>query len=88
MLFWRNLMATSSLTIGTLGNYLNTVVATQENAMAAKVAELQAAGENVSTIQLLEMQQSMTQWTMTTDLQSQMMKTLSDTLKSIIQKSG
>lgn len=81
-------MATSSLTIGTLGNYLNTVVATQESAMAAKVAELQAAGENVSTIQLLEMQQSMTQWTMTTDLQSQMMKTLSDTLKSIIQKSG
>ncbi len=78
----------SSLTIANLGGYLNNVVVTQENAMAAKVAELEAAGENVSTIQLLELQQSMTQWTLTTDLQSQMMKTLSDTLKSIIQKSG
>lgn len=78
----------SNFTIETLGSYLNTVVATQESVLADKVAELQASGADVSTVQLLELQQEMTKWTLTTDLQSQMMKSLSDTLKSIIQKSG
>lgn len=50
--------------------------------------QMDALGQNPSTYDLLAMQQQTQRWSMMVELQSQLTKTCSDTMKSIIQKSG
>lgn len=69
---------------------INTTVA---SAVSASEARLQArvAGmdpANVSPTDLLLLQQDLSKWSMMTQVQSTLVKELSDTMKGIIQKAG
>lgn len=70
-------------------DYINTTV---YRALSAKEATLmqkiQESGDQPSTMQLLELQQQVQQWTMMTQIQSTLVKEISDAMKGVIQKAG
>jgi type III secretion protein F len=49
---------------------------------------IDTVGPNPSTLDLLKLQQKMQEWSMLVDLQATLTKTVSETMKGIIQKSG
>jgi type III secretion protein F len=49
---------------------------------------MNAKGESVTTMDLLQIQSDMAKWTLTTNIQSTLTKELGDALKGIIQKAG
>jgi type III secretion protein F len=77
--------ATSSLSF----DYINTTVA---SAVRSKEAQLRdqigGLGTEPTTGDLLMLQQQVQQWTMMTQIQSTLVKELSDAMKGIIQKAG
>ncbi|MBS1196615.1 MAG: type secretion protein [Proteobacteria bacterium] len=63
-----------------------TVVSNAENTLKTRIASLDPA--TVSPTDLLLLQQEVSKWTMMNEIQSTVVKQLSDTMKGIIQKSG
>ena len=49
---------------------------------------IQKSGDNPTTADLLMLQQGVQKWSMTVQIQSTMVKELSDAMKGVIQKSG
>jgi type III secretion protein F len=49
---------------------------------------IQKTGSNPSTADLLALQQGVSQWSMTVQIQSTMVKELSDAMKGVIQKAS
>ena len=85
-------MATSSVTASSGGltfDYINNSIA---NVVQTKETELKnligAMGANPTTADLLSMQQQVQQWTLTTSVQSTVVKEVADALKGIVQKAG
>ena len=74
-----------SLSFDTISTFNNNVVAANETRLAATINSMPA---NPTTGELLRMQTELAKWTMSTDIQSQITKTLGDALKGVIQKSG
>jgi type III secretion protein F len=52
------------------------------------LTQIKALGDSPSTMDMLLLQERMQQWSMLIDLQATIVKTMSDTMKGIIQKSG
>ena len=74
-----------ALSFDTVTSFSANVVAVNEANIASTIAGM---GPNPTTMDLLNMQTQLTKWTMATEMQSSITKTLGDALKGIIQKSG
>lgn len=78
-----------SSTNGLTFDYINNTVA---SAVKAKEADLQTQisklGTAPTTTDLLMLQQQVQQWTMMTQIQSTLVKEVSDAMKGVIQKAG
>ncbi len=77
--------AGTGLTFDYINNSIANVVQSREATLQTQIANL---GESPTTADLLAMQQQIQQWTMTTQIQSTLVKEIADALKSIIQKSA
>lgn len=75
----------SAITFQTLTNTLGQIGAQREVALRDTISGL---GDSASTGDLLVLQQRMQEWTMFTQLQSTVVKELSDAMKGIIQKAA
>lgn len=73
------------LTFDYLNSTIYNVVQNREQALLNQIGTL---GTSPSTADLLNMQQQIQQWTMTTQIQSTITKEIGDALKGIIQKAG
>ncbi|MEO5671737.1 MAG: EscF/YscF/HrpA family type III secretion system needle major subunit [Ramlibacter sp.] len=75
----------SSITVDYINSTVAVGVANKESVLRSMIGKL---GDSPSTGDLLMLQQSVTQWTMMTSIQSTLVKEISDCMKGIIQKSG
>lgn len=77
-------------TSGTLTfDYINNTVLTALNNREVKLREsILTAGNNPSTVALLDLQQQVQQWTMMAQIQGTLAKEISDAMKGVIQKAG
>ena len=73
------------LTFDYINSTIYNVVQNREQALLSQIGTL---GNSPSTADLLNMQQQIQQWTMTTQIQSTITKEVGDALKGIIQKAG
>ena len=70
-------------------DYINsTVLAALNNREVQLRAAIQSTGNNPSTVQLLDLQQQVQQWTMLAQIQGTLAKEISDAMKGVIQKAG
>ena len=69
-----------------INSSVSSVVNSAEATLRTTVASLDPT--NTSPTQLLMLQQDVSKWTMMTQIQSTLVKELSDTMKGIIQKAG
>jgi hypothetical protein len=74
-----------ALSFDTITSFSANVVAVNEANIASTIS---AMGPNPTTMDLLNMQTQLTKWTMATEMQSSITKTLGDALKGVIQKSS
>lgn len=74
-----------SITIDYINNTVAVAVGNKEAALRTSISQM---GDSPSTGDLLGLQQAVTQWTMMTQIQSTLVKEISDACKGIIQKSG
>ena len=74
-----------ALSFDTNTSFSANVVAVNEANIASTIS---AMGPNPTTMDLLNMQTQLTKWTMATEMQSSITKTLGDALKGVIQKSS
>ena len=72
----------------TINTFNTAVVAVNEASLGAKITAMNAKGDTVTTMDLLQLQSDMAKWTLTTNIQSTLTKELGDALKGIIQKAG
>ena len=77
--------ASSNLNFDYINSSIATVVQRREADLLTQIGNL---GDSPSTADLLAMQQQVQSWTMTTQIQSTLVKEVADALKSIIQKSA
>lgn len=75
----------SGITFDYINNSVATVVQSRETDLKAQISKL---GANPSTTDLLNLQQQIQQWTMVTQIQSTLVKEISDAMKGVIQKAG
>lgn len=75
----------SGLTFEYLGNTVANAVKKKEDDVLSTISKM---GENPSTGDLLMMQQRVQQWTMMVQIQSTLVKEVSDAMKGVIQKAG
>ena len=75
----------SGLNYDFINNSISKVVQSREADLKTQISKL---GDNPTTSDLLNMQQQLQQWTMTTQIQSTLVKEISDAMKGIIQKAG
>lgn len=68
-----------------LNNSIAGVVQSKETDLRTLIGSL---GANPTTAELLALQQQVQQWTLTTQVQSTVIKEVSDALKGIVQKAG
>lgn len=68
-----------------LNNSIAGVVQSKENDLRTLIGSL---GPNPTTADLLSLQQQVQQWTLTTQVQSTVIKEVADALKGIVQKAG
>lgn len=66
----------------------NTVLAALNNREVQLRSAIEKSGNNPSTVQLLDLQQQVQQWTMMAQIQSTLTKEISDAMKGVIQKAG
>ena len=70
-------------------DYINsTVLAALTAKEATLMTSIQAAGANASPVQLLDLQQQVSTWTIMVQIQGTIVKEVSDAMKSAIQKAG
>ena len=79
-------MAINNLNFDYIGSTVANVVQNAETSLKTKISSLDPA--NTSPTDLLLLQQEVSKWTMMTEIQSTLVKTISDSMKGIIQKSG
>lgn len=75
----------SGITFDYINNSVATVVQSREADLKGQISKL---GANPSTTDLLNLQQQIQQWTMVTQIQSTLVKEISDAMKGVIQKAG
>ena len=75
----------SNLTFDYINSTVATAVQSKEAALLTQIAQL---GQNPTTSDLLLLQQQVQQWTMMTQIQSTLVKEVSDAMKGVIQKAG
>ena len=75
----------SSLSFDFINNSVATAVRSKESELTNQIS---AMGKNPTTGDLLALQQQVQQWTMMTQVQSTIVKELSDAMKGVIQKAG
>jgi type III secretion protein F len=69
--------------------FLNNTVATALNRQEVTLRDsITKAGAEPSSVQLLDLQQQVQQWTLMVSLQSTMAKQVGDSMKEVIQKAG
>lgn len=76
-------MAIEGLTFDSINSTVSKVAASREAALKKTLSEM---GDSPSTGDLLKMQQEVQQWSMFTQIQSTLVKEVSDTIKGILQK--
>ena len=76
-------MATTTLSFDFINSTVATAVQSKETDLLGQIQNL---GTAPTTADLLVLQQGVTQWTMMTEIQSTLVKDMSDAMKSIIQK--
>lgn len=79
-------MAVNNLNFDYIGNTVANAVQSAETSLRARVTSMDPV--TVSPTELLLLQQEVAKWTLMTEIQSTLIKTLSDSMKGIIQKSG
>jgi type III secretion protein F len=79
-------MNMGSLSFDSINTTVASAVSATEVKLQARVAGMDPA--NVSPTDLLLLQQDVSKWSMMTQVQSTLVKELSDTMKGIIQKAG
>lgn len=79
-------MAINNLNFDYVGTTVANVISTSETALKAKISALDPT--TASPTDLLLLQQDISKWTILTEIQSTLVKTISDAMKGIIQKSG
>lgn len=77
-----------NISFDTINSFNTAVVAVNEKSIGAKITDLNALGDKITSGDLLAVQSAMQKWTLTTEIQSTLTKSLGDALKGIIQKSG
>jgi|JI7StandDraft_1071085.scaffolds.fasta_scaffold266648_2 type III secretion protein F len=77
--------APTGLTFDFINNSVAKVAQSKETELRNLIGSL---GENPSTADLLALQQQVQQWTLTTQVQSTVIKEVADALKGIVQKAG
>jgi type III secretion protein F len=76
----------AGVTFDFINSSVSSVVNSAETTLKNRVASLDPA--STSPTELLLLQQDVSKWTMMTQIQSTLVKELSDTMKGIIQKAG
>lgn len=79
-------MAINNLNFDYVGTSVASAVQSAETSLKAKISALNPA--TASPTDLLVLQQEVSKWTMMTEIQSTLVKTISDAMKGIIQKSS
>lgn len=77
--------STSGLTFDYINNSVAKAAQSRETELQTLIGTL---GDNPSTTKLLGLQQQIQQWTMVTQIQSTLVKEISDAMKGVIQKAG
>lgn len=75
----------SGLTFDYINNSVANAVRSKESQLLDQIGKL---GEAPTTTDLLNLQQQIQQWTMMTQIQSTLVKEISDAMKGVIQKAG
>lgn len=75
----------AGLTFDFINNSVSNVVQSREAALRTQISSL---GPNPTSADLLNLQQQIQQWTMMTQIQSTLVKEVSDAMKGVIQKAG
>jgi type III secretion protein F len=75
----------SGLTFDYINSSVATAVQSRETQLQTQISQL---GTQPSTGDLLALQQQIQQWTMMTQIQSTLVKEISDAMKGVIQKAG
>lgn len=79
----------SGLNFDNVNNTIYTAIGTQESNLKQTLATVsQNADGSVSQANMLKMQQQIQQWSSMIEIQSTIIKQISDSLKSVIQKSS
>ncbi|WP_159910913.1 EscF/YscF/HrpA family type III secretion system needle major subunit [Pantoea sp. 18069] len=76
---------TTGLTFNAISSTIAQVTSSREASLKATLSEM---GDSPSTADMLKMQQEVQQWSMFTQIQSTIVKELSDALKGVIQKAA
>lgn len=76
---------TSSITMDFINNTVNQAVQHKESTLMQVITNM---GDAPTTQDLLVLQQQVQQWTMFTQIQSTLVKEVSDAMKGVIQKAG
>ena len=80
---------TTAVSSGINFDFINNSISKEVQSREADLkTQISALGANPTTSDLLNMQQQLQQWTMTTQIQSTLVKEISDAMKGIIQKAG
>ena len=73
-------------------NYINDTVMqayfAREQDLRTSIAALRAKGQDVSNVDLLDLQTKVQQWSLMTQVQTTLTKELGDTMKGIVQKAA
>ncbi|HSW03472.1 EscF/YscF/HrpA family type III secretion system needle major subunit [Aquabacterium sp.] len=77
--------STAGLNFDFLNGSIAKVVQTKESDLRTLIGSM---GDNPTTADLLSLQQQVQQWTLTTQVQSTVIKEVADALKGIVQKAG
>lgn len=78
-------VSSSTLSFDYINSTVASAVQTKETALLDQIQNL---GPNPTTADLLTLQQGVQQWTMMTQIQSTLVKEVSDAMKGVIQKTG
>lgn len=79
-------MPVNNLNFDYIGTTVASAVQASETSLKARIAALDPV--NASPTELLLLQQEISKWTVMTEIQSTLVKTISDAMKGIVQKSG
>lgn len=77
--------SSGGLTFDFINSSVANVVQSREAALRTQISSL---GTNPTSADLLNLQQQIQQWTMMTQVQSTLVKEVSDAMKGVIQKAG